>query len=178
MSQPDDKMVSGPAPSSGQFVLWFLLLAAMIVATWYNYTLIVTPMSEMVGGKAVIGGANAAEVAAGLIVILEIFQGIFLLEAIGVTTFFPVIHELNDLARKGLKALTLFLLSMFALIESGLVWMHDVLVVQEGIAVRQDAFAQLPLVAQMAIVFIMPFVLMLGPLSADRVVRMLRGQPV
>lgn len=178
MNQNSDKTVSGPAPSNGAFILWSLLLIAVVVATWYNYRLIVTPMSEMVGGKAVIGGASVASIGAGVIVILEIFQGIFFLEAIGATTFFPVIHELNDLARKGLKAVTLFLLSMFALIESGLVWMHDVLVVREGIAVRHDAFGQLPLSAQMAVAFALPFILILTGLSADRVVQMLRGKSV
>ncbi len=176
MSQHPDRTVSNPTLSSGDFILWSLLLIAMIMAIWYNYTLIISPMSEMVGGKTKIGGASVASIGAGVIVVLEIFMGLFFLETSGATTFFPVIHALKAPARKSLQIYTVFMLFMFALIQVGLILMRDILVTQENLVTQYKMTGQMPVAAQMAIEFILPFILVLTGLSLDRVVRMLRGQ--
>ena len=178
MSQPPDETVSGPAPSSGRFILWCLLLATMITATLYNYTLIADPMAEMVGGRAVILGVSSASIGAGVIVTLEIFMGLFFLESRGTTTMFSEIQKLAAPVRAKFKYFSIFQLIMFAGIEAGLVLMSDILATQEVVAPGHDPMAQIALVMQMVIAFALPFVLILAPLSADRVVRALRGQRV
>lgn len=179
MSQPDDKMGSGLTPSSGALVLWSFLLTVMISVAYLNFTLLAGLMAGMVGGQnLILGIASEADASAAVVVILEIFMGVFFLETLSVTKLFSEIHALKTSVRARLRATTIFLLSMFALIEAGLVWMHDAIVVQEGIALRHDLFGQLPLSAQMAVAFVLPFILILAGLSFDRVVRMLRGQSV
>lgn len=178
MNQTPDETVAGPAPSTGRFILWCLLLATMIAAAFYNYTLIADPMAEMVGGRAVTFGFGTAGIAAGIIVALEIFAGLFFLECRGTTTMFSEIQKLSASLRARLKYVFIFQLLLFAGIEAGLVLMRDLLAAQEGIAPGYDPAGPMPLAALMAVAFALPFVLILAPLSADRVVRALCGRPV
>lgn len=178
MSQTPDETVSDSAPSSGRFILWCLLLATMIAAAFYNYTLIADPMAEMVGSRAQTFGVGTGSVAAGIIVVLEIFAGLFFLECRGTTTMFSEIQKLAATLRARLKYVFIFQLFMFASIGAGLVLMRDLLAAQEDIAPGYDLAGPMPLAAQMIVAFVLPFVLILAPLAADRVVRALRGQRV
>ena len=178
MSQTPDETVLDSAPSSGRFILWCLLLAAMITATLYNYRLIADPMSELVGGRALIFGIGAASIAAGVIVTLEIFTGLFFLESRGTTTRFSEIQKLAAPGRTAFKYFCIFLLIMFAGIEAGLSLVSSILTADKNFTLGYDQAGQEPYAIQMAVAFALPFVLILAPLSADRVVRALRGRRV
>lgn len=166
-----------PAPPAGGLFFWLALLIVSIAAIFYNYTLIADPMSKLVGGRAVIFGLGIASVAAGIIVTLEIFTGLFFLESRGVTHLFPVIHALPAAARQWLGYGFVLLLINFASIQAGLVWMARVLAEQAG-AEPHASMDQISPATGMAIAFVLPLVLILAGLSLDRVARTLRGQPV
>lgn len=177
MSQPHDKTVFDPAPPASRFLVWLALLIVMTAVIFYNYAFLAGAMGEMVGGRGKVFGIGTASVGAGVIVVLEIFGGLFFLEARGVTTMFPVIHALPAAVRQRLGYVFIFQLVMFASIQAGLVWMSDLLATQEVTATRYGPMVHMSVEAQLAVAFAIPFLLILAPLSVDRIARILRGQP-
>lgn len=176
MNQPQDKTVFDPAPPASRFLAWFALLIAAAAAIFYNYTLLASPMGELVGGKAVIAGFSVASVAAVVFTLLEVFHGLFFLEARGVTHLFPVIHALPAAGRQGLGYFFAFLLVCFAGVQAGLVWMAHVLAERAATEAYGSTGQAFPAV-DMAVAFLLPFVLILAGLSLDRVLRALGGRP-
>lgn len=168
MSQSPDKTVSSPTPPA----TWFLLLAAAVVAVWYNYTLLAGLTAKFVGGSAIIFGANVGSVAAGVIVALEVFNGLFFLESRGITHMFPVIHALPATARQWLGYGFVCLFVCYASMQAGLVWMARVLTERATAEPYVPLNQGLPAV-EMAVAFVLPFVLILAGLSVDRVARIL-----
>ena len=57
------------------------------------------PMAEMVGGTSLIGGYRTADIAALVIITVEISMGLFLMESLRITRLFPVIGALPDKVR-------------------------------------------------------------------------------
>ena len=81
------------------FVAGFVLLIATGGAV-INFNLIATPMSEMVGGTSRIMGYPISNIAAMVIILVEISMGLFLMEALRITRLFPVIGALDDKLRR------------------------------------------------------------------------------
>lgn len=174
MSQTHDKTVFDPAPPASRFLVWFALLIASAVAIFYNFTLLDGLMAKLVGGQArIFGEMSVASVGAGVIVSLEVCQGLFFLESRSVTHLFPVIHALPAASRRALGYVFVFLIVCFAGIQAGLVWMEHVLA-ERAAAELYATTGQVPPTAEMAVAFILPFVLILAGLSMDRVVQTLR----
>lgn len=151
------------------FVAGFVLLIAVGGAA-INFNLIATPMSEMVGGTARIMGYPMSNIAAMVIILVEIAMGLFLMEALRITRLFPVIGALDDkLRRIILWAAFIFLFSL-AGIEAGLAYMREILM-QDAAATRallradgateivQNSHLWITTAAQMGMGFILPFAL-------------------
>lgn len=154
------------------FAIAALVLAIAIFGAGINFRLIARPMAEMVGGNVVVGGLRVSEIAALVIILLEVFMGVFLMEALRFTSLFPVIGSLKDSSRIKLAYFCLFLLTMFACIEAGLALMREILVRDsqatnaflrgEGVAAAaaaQNSFRWITTAAQMGLGFFLPFVL-------------------
>lgn len=114
-----------------QFTIAFIVVMIAIAGAYFNFHLIAYPMSEMVDGSNRIGGVSVADIAAMVLIFIEITMGIFLLELLHVTKLFPIIGSMDDRMRiKGVWLVGGILLAM-ASMESGLAFMRDHLAAQD-----------------------------------------------
>ncbi len=150
------------------FVSTFVLLVAVGGAV-INFNLIAYPMQEMVGGASYIGDFRTADVAAMVIILVEIAMGLFLMESLRVTRLFPVVGALDDRLRVRMIWITFTILFILASVESALAYMRD-LIAADVEALRQSlaggvaavATAEnrwIPTVGQMVMGFVLPFAL-------------------
>lgn len=156
--------------SSSSLTQFFIAGLVLFIATMggvVNFQLIALPMSEMVGGNLYVGGLKMSDIAALVIIMLEIACGLFLMESLRITRMFPVINTLDDRLRHKLMIFSLIFLTFLALVESSLAYMRDLLASDKealtqalaGIQTSKPEFRWIPSVGQMVLGFILPFVL-------------------
>jgi len=173
--------------SSSSIVYFFisaLVLAVATAGTAVNFTLIARPMAEMVGGTNFIGGYRTADIAALVIIMVEISMGLFLMESLRITRLFPVIGALSDKTRVRMVVITFLILLMMASIEAGLAYMREVLLLDEmatNALLRGDSSASLvnshlwiTTAAQMGMGFVLPFALVFVAIPLETFVHSLR----
>src|SRR5256884_9163519 len=88
--------------SSSSLVHFFVSMLVLGVATAgaaVNFTLIARPMAEMVGGTTFIGIFRTADIAALVIIMVEISMGLFLMASLPITRLIPLIGRLSDKMR-------------------------------------------------------------------------------
>jgi len=151
-----------------QFFISGLVVLIAIGGAIINFNLIALPMSEMVGGVSYIGAFRTADVAAMVIILVEMSMGLFLMESLRITHMFPVIGQLDDRMRRRLIWTSFVFLFMLAGVESALAFMRD-LIAADNAALRQslagaEAIAEgarsvIPTIGQMVLGFILPFAL-------------------
>jgi hypothetical protein len=181
----EDRAVS--VLSSSSIVYFFvsaLVLAVATAGTAVNFTLIARPMAEMVGGTNFIGGFRTADIAALVIIMVEISMGLFLMESLRITRLFPVIGALSDKARVRMVGTTFAILLMMASIEAGLAYMREVLLQDElatSSLLRGDNAASIvnphlwiTTAAQMGMGFVLPFALVFVAIPLETFVHSLR----
>lgn len=66
----------------------FLTVTIAAAAVFVNFNLIALPMGELVPADQLVAGVSVATISAGVIVLLELVVGVFLLEALGITHLF------------------------------------------------------------------------------------------
>lgn len=166
-----DRAVSTLSSSSVvQFFVSGLVLMIAIGGAAINFSLIARPMSEMVGGTSYIGTFRTSDVAALVIIMVEVSMGLFLMESLRVTRLFPVIAALPDRMRIRMVWITFTMLTLLASVEAGLAYMREVLLQDElatgaylrGAATQgglQNEYLWITTVAQMGMGFILPFAL-------------------
>jgi hypothetical protein len=152
-----------------QFFVSGLVLLIAIGGAAINFSLIARPMSEMVGGTSSIGTFRTSDVAALVIIMVEVSMGLFLMESLRVTRLFPVIAALPDRMRVRMVWITFTMLTLLASVEAGLAYMREVLLQDElatGALLRgasegglQNEYLWITTVAQMGMGFILPFAL-------------------
>ena len=165
------------------FVAAFVLAVAIGGAT-INFSLIARPMAEMVGGTSLIGGFRTADIAALVIIMVEISMGLFLMESLRITRLFPVIGALPDKTRVRMIWITFSILFALATVEAGLAYMREVLLHDElatSALLRGDAGATatgeymwITTAAQMGMGFILPFALTFVAIPLETFVHSLR----
>jgi hypothetical protein len=173
--------------SSSSIVYFFisaLVLAVATAGTAVNFTLIARPMAEMVGGTNFIGAYRTADIAALVIIMVEISMGLFLMESLRITRLFPVISALSDKTRVRMVIITFLILLMMASIEAGLAYMREVLLLDEmatNALLRGDASTSLvnshlwiTTAAQMGMGFVLPFALVFVAIPLETFVHSLR----
>jgi len=181
----EDRAVS--VLSSSSIVYFFvsaLVLAVATAGTAVNFTLIARPMAEMVGGTNFIGAYRTADIAALVIIMVEISMGLFLMESLRITRLFPVIGALSDKIRVRMVIITFLILLLMASIEAGLAYMREVLLLDEmatNALLRGDASASLvnshlwiTTAAQMGMGFVLPFALVFVAIPLETFVHSLR----
>jgi len=150
-----------------QFFISGLVLSIAIVGAVINFNLVAMPMSEMVGANNTIGGYMASDVAGMFIVCLEIVLGVFLMDALRITRLFSIIGSMEDRKRKTIFWVIFGFLTILAGVESSLAFMRDRIAADmealrqslAGVEISAAASSSIPLVGQMIMGFILPFIL-------------------
>jgi hypothetical protein len=172
--------------SSSSIVYFFVSALVLAVATAgaaINFTLIARPMAEMVGGTSFIGAFRTADIAALVIIMVEISMGLFLMESLRITRLFPVIGALSDKMRVRMIFITFVILLLMASVEAGLAYMREVLLQDElatSSLLRGDTVSAvnghlwITTAAQMGMGFILPFALVFVAIPLETFVHSLR----
>ena len=150
-----------------QFFIAGLVLMVAALGGFINFQLIALPMSEMVGGSSHLGSFKTSDVAALVIIMVEVAMGLFLMESLRITRMFPVIRSLDEPMRKRMVWVTFGLLSVLACVEASLAYMRDLLAADHealtqalsGALATEPEFRWIPSVGQMIMGFILPFAL-------------------
>lgn len=149
------------------FISGFVLLIA-IGGAIINFNLIALPMSEMVGGGSYIGGFKTANVAALVIILVEVAMGLYLMESLRITRLFPIIGQMDDKMRTRMIWITFSILFILASVESALAFMRDQIAadmhsLRQSLAAVETAGTAvnswIPTVGQMVMGFVLPFAL-------------------
>jgi hypothetical protein len=181
----EDRAVS--VLSSSSLVYFFVSALVLMIAlggATINFSLIARPMAEMVGGSNMIAGFKTADIAALVIILVEISMGLFLMESLRITSLFPVIGSLPDKMRVRMIYITFTLLFLLASVEAGLAYMREVLLHDElatsamlrggeNIAVVAE-YSWITTAAQMGMGFILPFALTFVAIPLETFVHSLR----
>jgi hypothetical protein len=185
IAKGEDRAVS--VLSSSSLVYFFVSALVMCVAVGgatINFALIARPMAEMVGGTSLIGNFRTADIAALVIILVEISMGLFLMESLRITRLFPVIGALPDKIRVRMIWITFTILFLLASVEAGLAFMREVLLHDElatsallrgaGTQVITNDYMWITTAAQMGMGFILPFALVFVAIPLETFVHSLR----
>lgn len=167
-----------------QFFISAFVLAVAIGGAVINFNLIARPMAEMVGGTSMIGSFKAANIAALVIILVEISMGLFLMESLRITRLFPVIGALKDTVRIRMAWITFSILLTLASVEAGLAYMREILM-QDELATSallrgedgsglESTFLWITTAAQMGMGFILPFALVFVAIPLETFVHSMR----
>lgn len=170
------------ASSITQFFIASLVLVIATLGGLINFQLIALPMSEMVGGTTTIGSMRTSDIAALVIILIEIAMGLFLLESLRITHLFPVIGSMDDRLRRRMIVITLTILTILATIEASLAYMRDLLALDRaalqqslaGVGVVEAQFRWIPSIGQMVMGFILPFALAFVAIPLESFIHALR----
>ncbi|MDX8381002.1 MAG: hypothetical protein R8M14_02695 [Ghiorsea sp.] len=151
-----------------QFFIAGFVLAIAIGGAMINFNLIARPMQEMVGGSSMMMGYRVANIAALVIILVEVAMGLFLMESLRITRLFPVIGSMKDDMRLKMVWITFGILLTLSSVEAGLAYMREVLA-QDDAALRASLLngaasmgvseRWITTAAQMGMGFILPFAL-------------------
>ncbi|WP_444997724.1 hypothetical protein [Aliikangiella sp. IMCC44359] len=154
-----------------QFFISGLVLVIAALGGLINFQLIAMPMSEMVGGSSYIGAMKTSDIAALVIILIEIAMGLFLFESLRITNLFPIISSMDDRMRRRMMIVTFVILTILASIEASLAYMRDLLALdrealQQSLinagtsgGIVEAQFRWIPSIGQMIMGFILPFAL-------------------
>ncbi|MCL6415737.1 hypothetical protein MIB92_08745 [Aestuariirhabdus sp. Z084] len=179
----DDATLQGLTTSSlTQFFISALVLFIAVMGGLINFQLIAMPMSEMVGGTSYIGAMKTSDIAALVIIMVEIAMGLFLLESLRITHLFPIIGSLDDTLRRRMIVITLLILTILATVEASLAYMRDLLALDRealkqslaGAGVVEANFRWIPSIGQMVMGFILPFALAFVAIPLESFIHSLR----
>ena len=156
--------------SMTQFFIAGFVLAIAVGGAFINFNLIARPMQEMVGGSVYMMGFKVADIAALVIILVEISMGLFLMESMRITRLFPIIGALDDKIRIRMFIVSFGFLFLLASVEAGLAYMRELLSADDaalvagllsGVAVEtaDQSGRWITTVAQMGMGFILPFAL-------------------
>ncbi|MBL36687.1 MAG: hypothetical protein CMI03_17150 [Oceanospirillaceae bacterium] len=186
----EDAAVRSLASSSlTQFFISGLVLTIAVMGGLINFQLIALPMSEMVGGTSYIGALKTSDIAALVIILIEIAMGLFLLESLRVTRLFPMISSMDDRMRRRMMVISLTILCVLAGIEASLAYMRDLLALDRealtqsltgvtaaasGVAASHAEFRWIPSIGQMVMGFVLPFALAFIAIPLESFIHSLR----
>jgi len=162
-----------------QFFISALVLLIAIGGAVINFNLIALPMSEMVGGGSYIGSYRTSDIAALVIILVELAMGLYLMESLRITRLFPIIGQMDDKMRIRMIWVTFTILLVLAGVESALAFMRD-RIAADMQALRQT-LAQvespqtfnswIPTIGQMVMGFILPFALAFVAIPLESIIQ-------
>lgn len=165
-----DKAIRTLSSSSlTQFFIAAFVLAIAVGGAVINFNLIARPMQEMVGGGSYLMGFKTANIAAMVIILVEVAMGLFLMESLRITRLFPTIAALDDKLRIRMMWASFIFLLALAGIEAGLAYMRELLSQDDaalvaGLLANREVVPEasnrwITTAAQMGMGFILPFAL-------------------
>ena len=169
-----------------QFAVATVVLLIAMGGALVNFKLIALPFSEMVGGSDYLTNSlKTSDVAALVIILVEVSMGLFLMEALRFTHLFPAIANLNDKMRRRILWFSAVFLLTLAGIESSLALIRDMLMADKQALIQSLASAQqaapadpllarIPTAAQMLLGFILPLALAFVAIPLESFVHSLR----
>ena len=169
-----------------QFAVATVVLLIAMGGALVNFKLIALPFSEMVGGSDYLTNSlKTSDVAALVIILVEVTMGLFLMEALRFTHLFPAIVNLNDKMRRRILWFSAAFLLTLAGIESSLALIRDMLMADKQALIQSLASAQqaapadpllarIPTAAQMLLGFILPLALAFVAIPLESFVHSLR----
>jgi hypothetical protein len=183
-----DRAVRALSTSSlHQFLISALVLIIAIGGAIINFHLIARPMAEMVGGNSAIGAFKTSDIAALVIILVEVSIGIFMMESLRITRLFPMIGALPDKLRVRMVWITFVILFSPASVEAGLAYMREILLIDElatnallrgaegaGAGAGASEFVWITTAAQMGMGFILPFALVFAAIPLENFIFSLR----
>lgn len=180
----EDKTLRSLASSSlTQFFIAGIVLAVALLGGLINFQLIALPMSEMVSGSSYMGGFKTSDIAALVIILIEVAMGVFVLESLRITRLFPIIGSLDDRMRRRMLVVSLVILVLLASVEASLAYMRDLLALNReamalsltGSAAAAPAeFRWITSVGQMILGFVLPFALAFIAIPLESFIQSLR----
>jgi hypothetical protein len=185
-----DRAVRSLSESSFRhFFISTLVLAIAVGGAMINFNLIAHPMSEMVGASTHISvfgwDYRVSDIAALVIILVEITLGLFLMECLRITRLFPVIGSLKDSTRQKMVWFTFAALFSLASIEAGLAYMREMLTQDslatgamlrgEAASVIDNGYTWITTAAQMGLGFVLPFALVFVAIPLETFVASLRS---
>ncbi len=181
-AQEDTAVHTLMTSSLTQFFIAGLVLFIAVMGGLINFHLIAMPMSEMVGGTSYIAGMKTSDIAALVIIMVEIAMGLFLLESLRITHLFPIIGSMDDKMRRRMMIITLLILTILATVEASLAYMRDLLALDRealtqslaGASVVETNFRWIPSLGQMVMGFILPFALAFVAIPLESFIHSLR----
>ena len=186
LADKDSAISSLGSSAMTQFFISGLVLIIATLGGLINFQLIAMPMSEMVGGSSYIGSMKTSDIAALVIILIEIAMGLFLFESLRITNLFPVISSMDDRMRRRMMIVTFTILTILATIEASLAYMRDLLaldrealqqsLINAGAAggVVEAQFRWIPSIGQMIMGFILPFALAFIAIPLESFIHSLR----
>ena len=179
----NDSMARTLASSSlTQFFISTLVQIIAMFGGLINFQLIAMPMSEMVGGTSYIGPMKTSDIAALVIIMVEIAMGLFLMESLRITHLFPIIGSMDDTMRKRMVVITFSILAILATVEASLAYMRYLLAMDRealtqslaGTSIVEAEFRWIPSLGQMIMGFILPFALAFVAIPLESFIHSLR----
>jgi hypothetical protein len=130
---------------------------------------------------------KTSDIAAMVIILIEIAMGLFLLESLRITHLFPIIGSMDDKMRRRMMMISFSILFILAGIEASLAYMRDLLALdQEALQqalmatssntaqVSSAEFRWIPSIGQMIMGFILPFALAFIAIPLESFIHSLR----
>ncbi|WP_444919963.1 hypothetical protein ACJJID_13720 [Microbulbifer sp. CnH-101-G] len=113
--------------SFSRFLISSLVMFVAVAGVWLNHQLIARPMTEIIGSGGFLGSYSTADIAASILIFLQILVGLVIMESLRISRLFPSIASLADPIRKRILWSALFLLLCFSSVEAGLSLSRDLL---------------------------------------------------
>ncbi len=150
-----------------QFFISGIVLLVAMVGAFINFNLVALPMSEMVGGASYVGAFKVSDIAGMFIVCVEIVVGFFLMDTLRITRLFSIIGSMEDRKRKRIGWGLVIVMTILAVVESSLAFYRDQIAADmdalrqtlAGVEPSDVSSSNIPMIGQMVMGFILPFVL-------------------
>lgn len=162
-----------------RFLTAGLLLGVFAVGTIINFNLIALPMSEIFGGYRYMAGFATSDIAAVVMVGLQVGLGIFLMDAAQVTHLFSSIASLNHKKRTWFFWGVLVMLTILAGLESSMAFIRDRITSDmqalklslAGMDPVPIAAPHISVISQMILGFLLPWILATAAIPIESIIR-------
>ncbi len=117
----DDSIEMLSSRATKLFIASALIILVAGLGAWINFEIIAPPMAELIPNpNKVLGLITVSKFSALVIIMIEIFLGIFLMEALGITNIIPQIAMMPKAKRQIILYACLLFLFVFSCIEASL----------------------------------------------------------
>ncbi len=151
------------------FIFSMLVIVVAGFGAFINFNLIALPMSELVPAGSRVLGLQVSDVSALVIVTLEIVLGIFLMEALGITSIFPQVAGMTMNKRRILLYASLIGLFFLSSVEAALAVLREHIaetnaattqaLAGKAVAAVAGGNSQITVIGQATLGFVLPWIL-------------------